>query len=127
MIGGPSSPVPDGKEEHGPRDERPSRQLVGGPGAVRVGRGLEAPEQGRRPARAACRAGAGVPLGGVGVRRGDAARGSRADQWPARPPTVAMTLDIYAHAIPALQHDTANTIADLVASVATTAVAGGLG
>jgi integrase len=37
--------------------------------------------------------------------------------------TVAMTLDVYAHAIPALQHDAAATIADLVSG--TTAVAGG--
>lgn len=32
--------------------------------------------------------------------------------------TVAMTLDIYAHAIPALQHDAAATIADLVSGTA---------
>ena len=38
--------------------------------------------------------------------------------------TVAMTLDIYSHAIPALQHDAAATIADLVSGVA---AAGGLG
>jgi hypothetical protein len=48
----------------------PARDLAGGPG--------------RRPARTAGRAGAGVPLGSVGVHRGDAARGSRADRWPAR-------------------------------------------
>lgn len=38
--------------------------------------------------------------------------------------TVAMTLDIYSHAIPALQHDAATTIADLVTATATTAQAG---
>jgi integrase len=35
--------------------------------------------------------------------------------------TVAMTLDIYSHAIPALQHDAATIIADLISG--TTAVA----
>ncbi len=39
--------------------------------------------------------------------------------------TVAMTLDIYSHAIPALQHNAAATIADLVSGAAT--AAGGLG
>ena len=39
--------------------------------------------------------------------------------------TVAMTLDIYSHAIPALQQDAAATIADLVGGQA--AAAGGLG
>jgi integrase len=39
--------------------------------------------------------------------------------------TVAMTLDIYSHAIRALQHDAAATIADLVSGAAT--AAGGLG
>jgi integrase len=39
--------------------------------------------------------------------------------------TVAMTLDIYSHAVPALQHDAAATIADLVSGAA--AAAGGLG
>jgi integrase len=39
--------------------------------------------------------------------------------------TVAMTLDIYSHAIPALQHDAATTIANLVSGAAT--AAGGLG
>jgi hypothetical protein len=34
--------------------------------------------------------------------------------------TVAMTPDIYSHAIPALQHDAAATIADLVAGTAVT-------
>ena len=39
--------------------------------------------------------------------------------------TVAMTLDTYAHAIPALQHDAATAIADLINSAA--AAAGGQG
>jgi len=39
--------------------------------------------------------------------------------------TVAMTLDIYSHAIPALQHDAAATIADLVSGAV--AAAGRLG
>ena len=39
--------------------------------------------------------------------------------------TVAMTLGIYSHAIRALQHDAAATIADLVSGAAT--AAGGLG
>jgi integrase len=38
--------------------------------------------------------------------------------------TVAMTLDLYSHAIPALQHDAVATIADLVGGAAATAVAG---
>jgi integrase len=38
--------------------------------------------------------------------------------------TVAITLDIYSHAIPALQHDAATTIADLVNGPATTAQPG---
>jgi integrase len=41
------------------------------------------------------------------------------------PGTVAMTLDIYSHAIPALQQDAATTIADLIGGQA--AAAGGLG
>jgi len=34
--------------------------------------------------------------------------------------TVAMTLDIYSHAIPALQHHAAATIADLIAGTPVT-------
>jgi integrase len=38
--------------------------------------------------------------------------------------TGAMTLDIYSHAIPALQHDAAATIADLVSGTAALIVTG---